>query len=171
MQLVVPSLALEDAFSEFCDDYAQYDAENGEHYFKGKANFSDYIQRLSNNVKGINLSEGHVPNSCFWYVNDDNVIVGVIRIRHNIDSELLALEVGHIGYDVAPSHRGQGNGKTMLRLALLKAKSLGIKRTLITADEDNWASRKVIEANSGEFEDIRQGKMFPKPVARYWITL
>jgi predicted acetyltransferase len=58
----------------------------------------------------------------------------------------------------------------MLRLALLKAKELGITRALIVADEDNIASRKVIEACGGQFEKRVIGKVFPEPVARYWIA-
>jgi len=171
MRLVVPSLELEDAFFAFCNDYEQYDVENGQYYFEGRVSFSDYIQRLCDNVKGINLKDGYVPCSCFWFMKNDNTIIGAIRIRHNIASEFLEVEGGHIGYYIAPSYRGQGYGKTMLCLALPKAKALGIKRALITADEDNWPSRKVIEANGGELENIRLGKVFPKPVARYWITL
>lgn len=96
-------------------------------------------------------------------------ILGVIRIRHNINNEFLTLEAGHIGYDIAPSFRGFGHGKTMLKLALPKAKALGITKALITADEDNFASRKVIEANGGQFENIVMGKVFPNPLARYWV--
>ncbi len=58
----------------------------------------------------------------------------------------------------------------MLKLVLPKAKELGIDQALVTADEDNNASRKVIEANGGQFEKIVMGKMFPNPLARYWIS-
>lgn len=57
----------------------------------------------------------------------------------------------------------------MLKLALTKAKELGIKKALVTADEDNLASRKVIEGNGGMFENIVMGKVFPNPIARYWV--
>ena len=35
---------------------------------------------------------------------------------------------------------------------------------LLTCDDDNIASRKVIEANGGTLEDHRHGK------ARYWVS-
>ncbi len=57
----------------------------------------------------------------------------------------------------------------MLKVALPEAKRLGIEKALITADEDNYASRKVIEANSGQLENIVQRKVFPNPLARYWV--
>ena len=132
--------------------------------------FSEYTQSLLDEAKGINLQEGYVPCSHFWLVNSENFIVGAIRIRHHIDNEFLSLEGGHIGYDIAPSYRGCGNGKLMLNLALVKAKQLGLTKALLMADEDNLASRKVIEANGGEFEKIVMGKVFPNPLARYWIS-
>jgi predicted acetyltransferase len=169
MQLIAPSLFFEAEFSAFCDDYIHNDPENGEYYLDGKTNFSHYVQRLMDEERGVNLKEGYVPCSHYWLVNSDKSIVGAIRVRHNIDSEFLSLEAGHIGYDIAPSFRRLGHGKTMLKLALAKAKALGLFRVLVTADEDNIASRKIIEASDGELENIVMGKVFPNLLARYWI--
>lgn len=36
-------------------------------------------------------------------------------------------------------------------------------------DEYNHASRGVIEANDGQFIDVIMGKVFPYPIARYWV--
>lgn len=91
-------------------------------------------------------------------------------MRHHIENDFLALEGGHIGFDVAPSYRGRGYGKKMLKLVLPKASELGIRKALITADEDNIASRKVIENNGGIFENVVMGKVFPEPIARYWVS-
>lgn len=52
----------------------------------------------------------------------------------------------------------------MLAAALPVAGSLGIDPALLTCDEDNIASRKVIEANGGQLEDNRDGKV------RYWVA-
>jgi len=170
MELVTPTLELESAFAHFCNDFLLNDVENSEYYFEGKSNFSKYIKDLLDEENGINLPEGYVPCSHFWLVNSDNVILGAIRIRHNIETEFLSLEAGHIGYDIAPSHRSQGYGKLMLRLALPRAKQLGLYKVLLTADDDNTASRKIIESNGGEFEKIVMGNIFPNPLARYWIN-
>jgi predicted acetyltransferase len=51
----------------------------------------------------------------------------------------------------------------MLRAARQIAQGLGIDRVLITCDVDNVGSRRVIEANGGEFEDQRGGKL------RFWV--
>jgi predicted acetyltransferase len=51
----------------------------------------------------------------------------------------------------------------MLGEALPLALALGLDQVLITCDTDNVASRKVIEANGGRYEDTRGNKL------RYWI--
>ncbi|WP_245626940.1 GNAT family N-acetyltransferase [Gynuella sunshinyii] len=170
MELVVPSQEFKSAFERFYDDFAQNDVENAEYYLEGKADFPKYVQHLSDEAAGLNLREGHVPCSHFWLIDNEKSIFGAIRVRHNIDNNFLAFEAGHIGYDIAPSHRGKGNGKLMLKLAISKAAELGIERVLLIADEDNFASRGVIEANGGKFEKIVIGQVFPHPLARYWIN-
>jgi predicted acetyltransferase len=70
---------------------------------------------------------------------------------------------GHIGYDIRPSARRRGHATAMLAEALPVAAKLGIDRVLVTCDDDNVGSRKVIEANGGVFEDQRREKL------RYWV--
>ncbi|HHK8638430.1 TPA: GNAT family N-acetyltransferase [Vibrio parahaemolyticus] len=170
MELVSPSTEFESEFSVFYLDFAENDIENAEYYRDGISNFAHYVQRLQDEAQGLNLPDGYVPCNHFWLVDENRNVLGAIRVRHNIDNEFLALEAGHIGYDIAPSHRGKGYGKSMLKLALPKAKMLGIDQALVTADEDNIASRKVIEANGGQFEKVVIGKVFPEPLARYWVA-
>lgn len=170
MELVVPSLAFKAAFENFYNDFAQHDVENAEKYLEGHREFPNYVQRLSDEAMGLNLRKGYVPCSHFWLLDNKKYILGAIRVRHNINNDFLALEGGHIGYDIAPSYRGKGNGKLMLQLVLPKAADLGIVRALLTADEDNYASRGVIEANGGQFEKIVMGRVFPQPLARYWLN-
>jgi len=62
---------------------------------------------------------------------------------------------GHIGYVIRPGARRRGTPPPR--------RQLGVDRALVTCDVTNTASRKVIEANGGEFEDRRGGKL------RYWI--
>jgi predicted acetyltransferase len=47
---------------------------------------------------------------------------------------------------------------------LPKARELGLDRVLITCDEDNGPSQRVIEANGGELEFRGDG------IRRYWVT-
>lgn len=85
------------------------------------------------------------------------------RVRHRLTAHLREIG-GHIGYDIRPSARQHGHATAMLAAALPVARSLGIDPALLTCDDDNIASRKVIEANGGTLEDHRHGK------ARYWVS-
>lgn len=89
--------------------------------------------------------------------------LGRISIRHRLTAYLREIG-GHIGYDIRPSARQHGHATAMLAAALPVARSLGIDPALLTCDDDNIASRKVIEANGGTLEDHRHGK------ARYWVS-
>lgn len=105
--------------------------------------------------------EGFVPATWYGHV-DGGAYLGRIQIRHRLTPSLLELG-GHIGYGVRPSARRKGYATAMLRDVLPYARGLGLDRVLVTCDVTNTGSRKVIEANAGEFEDERGGKL------RYWI--
>lgn len=96
-----------------------------------------------------------------WWV-DAEEYVGRMSIRHELN-DWLAEVGGHIGYDVRRSRRREGHATAMLAAALPIARALGIERALLTCDDDNVASRRVIERNGGVLEDARRGKL------RYWV--
>ncbi len=56
----------------------------------------------------------------------------------------------------------------MLRLALPEAKEIGLEKVLITCDDDNIASAKVIENNGGIFERFVEKNS--KKMRRYWVN-
>lgn len=85
-----------------------------------------------------------------------------LRLRLN---EGLLNYAGHIGYSIRPSERGKGYAKETLRQGLQVAKEKNIKKALVTCSVNNLASRAVILANGGIFEDARNG------VERYWIEV
>ena len=51
----------------------------------------------------------------------------------------------------------------MLAASLPVAGALGIDPALLTCEESNTGSRKIIETNGGQLEDNRDGKL------RYWV--
>jgi predicted acetyltransferase len=109
---------------------------------------------------------GWVTGTYLWMVDDDTrdgpAVVGRISLRHALTPWLLEV-AGHIGYAVRPSARRRGHATRALGLMLPVAAARGIDPVLVTCDEDNVASRKVIEANGGVLEDVRNTKM------RFWI--
>jgi predicted acetyltransferase len=110
--------------------------------------------------------DGRVRCTFFWITDsgpDRPEFVGYLALRHSLTPALLE-EGGHIGYAVRPSRRGEGHASRALALALPEAAALGLDRVLLTADEDNRASWRVIEAAGGVHEDTRNG------MRRYWVT-
>jgi len=115
------------------------------------------------------VPKGLVPSSTYLGVREkDNYIVGMIDIRHYLN-EYLTQVGGHIGYGVRKTERNKGYAKQMLKLALEKCKELKIKKVLITCDEDNIASEKVILSANAKLEDIRNVDGENKK--RFWIDL
>lgn len=84
--------------------------------------------------------------------------VGFLNLRLTLN-DFLREAGGHIGYCVRPAQRGKGMAKQALR----QARRHGIERLLVTCHSSNPASRRVILANGGVLEDIRNG------IERYWI--
>jgi predicted acetyltransferase len=83
---------------------------------------------------------------------DDGVWIGHLTFRPLINARYLQ-RGGHIGYEIRPSKRRQGYGTAMLRLGLDEARAHGLDRVLLTCNEDNAGSRKVIERNGGQLEN------------------
>lgn len=106
-------------------------------------------------------SEDVIPFTTLWWVSG-YVYLGRIAIRHRLTQRLLDYG-GHIGFDVRPSARRHGHATAMLAAALPIAGALNINPVLVTCNEDNVGSRKVIEANRGVLEDKRGDKL------RYWV--
>ena len=97
---------------------------------------------------GRNLATGRVPQSIFWLVRNEQRILACSRLRHTLNTFLEQVG-GHIGYDVRPSERRRGFGTQILRMTLDKARDLGLKQVLVTADSPNVASWRIIEKNGG----------------------
>ena len=74
---------------------------------------------------------------------------------------------GHVGYAVAPEHRGRGYATEILRQAVARLATLGVDRVLVTCDPENIASARTIERCGGVLEDIRE--LPERRVSRYWI--
>jgi predicted acetyltransferase len=104
---------------------------------------------------------GYVPSTTLWWVDGDEYL-GRLAIRHRLTSRLTDLG-GHIGYDVKPSARRQGHASAMLAAALPLACARGIDPALVTCDESNAGSRRVIEGNGGVLEDKRGSEL------RFWV--
>ena len=128
--------------------------------------FRKFITYLNNIKNGIDLSVRQVKCSTFFLIKDDGLMLGASNVRHEINKKLY-FHGGHIGYGIRPDHRNAGYATELLRLSLLEAASLGIKKVRITCEEGNVASERVISKNGGVFDTtiIDDDKL----TKRYWI--
>lgn len=171
IEAVPPSIEHQHAFLVMLADFDARDPTNAEFYAPARADFSAYVQSLLDEEHGLNLREGWVPCTHRWLVAHSGEVVGVTRLRHNIDTPFLKAHGGHIGYDVAPSQRGRGHGHIALYAALQEAANLGISSVLLYAAEDNAPSRAVIQRQGGHLESVAFSEFFDEQLCRYWVNL
>ena len=95
---------------------------------------------------------------------------GKLTLRTTINAKYLYAG-GHIGYEIRPSKRRQGYGTVLLRMGLERARERGLHRVLLTCDETNLGSRKVIENNGGHLENAVEVEGQTVLKMRYWINL
>ncbi len=168
-KLVKPSLEYKDSFLEAESEYEKEGkprhASPTSTFRELETDFEKYLKRVSDDEKGVNMKEGYVPCTASWLV-DNGKFIGSVNIRHRLNEHLRNIG-GNIGYSIRPSARKNGYGTKILELALPAAKSLGIDKVLITCDDDNIGSAKIIEKNGGVLENKveHEGKL----KRRYWI--
>jgi predicted acetyltransferase len=133
--------------------------------------YAKYVKSLHSYSMGVGLAAGLVPYDTYWLMDDDRkVVFAVSRLRHRLNERSI-IEGGHIGYDVPPSQRGRGYATLLLRLTLLRAGEMGLRKVLVTCDFDNAASERVILKNGGVYENQMESEYSGKMVNRYWIEI
>jgi len=171
MKLVLPSVEYEQSFRGYLEELKNLGRSktemDSERLFKLSKDFDDFTQKLRAGAAGKFLPKGYVPHTMYWLVDGDKFIGGV-DIRHTLTPHLLNVG-GPIGYAIRPTERKKGYGSNILKLALEKAKELGITKVRITCDTHNIGSTKIIEKNGGVLDDVAETPDGPK--RRYWITL
>lgn len=125
--------------------------------------FKEWLGKKSNEAKGLDLKEGYVPQTIYWIMLG-NEVVGIGKLRHYLNDHLLQ-HGGNIGYGVSNEYRGKGIATKALALILKEAEKYDQDEVLLTTDEDNVGSRKVIENNNGVLKKIENGSCY------YWIKI
>lgn len=153
--LVEPTLDLIKEFQAFILEYKEYGEKL--YYEMYKAALKDF--------------DNYVSNSSFWLVNDENKILGVIRIRKSEIPEIELPIAGNIGYDISPLNRKKGYGKIILSLGLEKARNFNLNRVMVNCTTDNIRSMKIIESNGGIFYNEVINEFLSEKIKQYFIYL
>lgn len=171
-ELVLPTTSVRVSFLEAMDEFVAEGADNSqtaawiEHNaprWQDPAAFEAFVEAVrADALEETPRPERHVPCTTLWWVDGEDYL-GRLAIRHRLTDFLLEVG-GHIGYDVRPTRRREGHATAMLRQSLPWARGLGIDPALVTCDDDNVGSIRVIEAAGGELEDVRGDKR------RYWVS-
>ena len=165
MELRRPRLADKETVLEMMAEFEKYQSpHDGGFWDTENFSYEDWLETNMQKEMGINLPENRVPSIQFVSFDDVGRALGFLNLRLRLTNFLLEAG-GHIGYSIRPSERCKGYAKETLRQGLQVAKEKNIKRALVTCSVNNPASRAVIIANGGIFEDARNG------VERYWIEV
>lgn len=174
-QLIAPDVRFHRSFLAAMDEFRAegrggaadnsmvgYDIQRRGAVWQDPAVFAEYVAELRSQAdENAPRPPGRVPCTNLWWVEGDEYL-GRIAIRHRL-TDFLREYGGHIGYDIRASARRRGHATAMLRATLPVSAALGVDPALLTCDTTNTASRKVIEACGGVFEDRRGEKL------RYWV--
>lgn len=165
MELRRPRLADKETVLEMMAEFEKsQSAHDGGFWDTENFVYEEWLETNMQKEMGINLPENCVPSIQFVSFDDVGRALGFLNLRLRLNEALLNY-AGHIGYSIRPSERGKGYAKETLRQGLQVAKEKNIKKVLVTCSVNNPASRAVILANGGIFEDDRNG------VERYWIEV
>lgn len=134
------------------------------HLNKLQHHFDEYVAMLL--ASANDPLPDRVPETHLWLIDTEEYI-GRCSVRHHLNDSLLRYG-GHIGYEIRPSKRRMGYGVRQCQLAIDVCHRMGIRDILITCDDDNVGSYKIIEACGGVLQDrIDNGRH--ALTRRYWV--
>ena len=134
----------------------------------------DYLEDYDDPLDWLRFCE-EMAGKISWYMavrKGDGRVVGFVCLRHRLeyddDDEEFA---SHIGYSGRPSERRKGYAKAQLRLALRRAKALGLETARIVCRDSNEGSDRTIRAVGGVYVDTIHGEESGLNVRRYDVRL
>ncbi len=167
LKLIDAREAQESKIREYKNAFSDSDIEGG----AGLKHFDSIYEWQEELEENANLPEdsNDLVRATTYFLTDGEDLIGMIDIRHFLNEYLLNYG-GNIGYSIRKDYREKGYAKKMLALAIEKCKQLGLEKILITCDDENIASSKVIESQGGILENTVENDTVGR-VRRYWIKL
>ena len=145
MELRRPTLADKETILSMVAEFEETQSAHDGGFWDAEAFvYEAWLESNRDMEMGLGIPEGWVPAVQLVAFARDGQAVGFLNLR---------------------SERGKGYAKEALHQGLQVAKEKNIHRALVTCSTENPASRAVILANGGQFEDVRNG------TERYWIEV
>ncbi len=174
IKLIKPDSDYKDSFAEAIEEFKR-DWRNWFWNVGWVQLEKDWIENYINDTvyfeRWEHLPEWRVASHTYRLVETDKKkFLGCINVRHSLN-EYLEKYGGHIGYAIIPSERQKWYGSMILKLLLQRiAGDTWLHKVLLTCNEDNIASKKIIEKNRWVFENkiLVEWKGYYK--LRYWIN-
>jgi len=182
-------LKYEDDFVEFIKEFQQYGDEFAmlsimedvfNSYFQTNKTYKDFAEseirkffpryvEFMNNLKSYKTIEkqGWVEADSYFICKDGKMI-GEIMFRKALTPFLLTNSLGHIGYKIKHSERGKGYCSQALKMLLDKAWGEGYTELMISCNESNVPSARVIEKNGGILNRINKNSL-GNTEKEYWL--
>lgn len=121
--------------------------------------FSEFVQLRKKKSQGLDLPEGHVPDTVYVLEDDSEGYVGIVKLRHRLN-DALRQGAGHIGYGIRKEYRGRGYATAALSLALDEARKIVPEDEIyLSVRKDNPASLKV-QLRNGARVDHESGEEY-----------
>jgi predicted acetyltransferase len=143
MNVVKASMDYVDAYQDYTKECFEVGVD---HYETAVTNAKSALKSVIDAANGIGLPDGYCPTDTFFCVEESRIL-GAIRFRRG-DNDFIETYIGHVGYETRPSARDRGVAKMLLAYVV---KNCITGRTVITCDDDNAPSIKVIESVSHRF--------------------
>lgn len=171
MSLLIRPLTPSDESAFFAGMKLWSEKDLGWYTFSWKSGmpYQDMLMILDDELHGRNMAPGRVPHTML-YAFLDGQIIGRVSIRHELNDFLLR-RGGHIGYSVAEAYRRKGYATALMQAGMNYCKTLGLAEILVTCDDENMPSWKIIEKFNARLENKIIDEVENKTIRRYWVTL
>lgn len=177
LYLEEPSIERKEEALEYLEEHKRYKSNingtGGMDKCLSNMTYEEWLIRLEK-MKNDSYAESinRCPGETFFLIRrEDNKIIGMINIRHNLNEAMLKFG-GHIGYGIRPTERRKGYNKINLYLGLIKAKEdFGLDRVMLDCSVDNFGSDNTIKALGGILERNEIDPSDDTLTNVYWIDV
>lgn len=174
MRLVYPTIEYKEKAIDYINEFYKYNSDingtGGLDRFLKESSYEEWLKFLVIDKDFNNIKDGRSPALTFFYVDDNDNIIGMTNIRI-VHTKFLMEEAGNIGYSIRPTKRRKHYGIDLLRLALEVLKKNGLKEAYISCNKENIASKGLILKSGGMFHHEVFSNKFNELIEMYVIKL